>query len=63
MKRQMQKVLNALQGKRWNWPDEQNRWQTGKPKVTASPKTRFTATGPSKRTKNKRAAKALRGRH
>ena len=63
MKRQMQKVLNALQGRHYQWPDEQNRWQTNKPKVTASSKTRFTPTGPSKRTKNKRAAKALRGSH
>lgn len=62
MKKQMQKVLNALQGKRWNWPDEQNRWQTGKSPVKASPKTLFTPTGPSKRTKNKRAAKAQRSR-
>jgi hypothetical protein len=54
--------LQANKAWNWQWPDEKNRWFTNLKPVTAAPETRFTSTGPSKRTKAKRAARKRKGR-
>lgn len=42
---------------RWAWPNERNCWRTSQSGKWSPPKTKFTATGPSKRTIAKRAAR------
>lgn len=49
-------------GKPWKHPDKHGQWHTGLDPVKASPATRFTSTGPSKRIKSRRVARASRGR-
>lgn len=63
MDNQMRKALNRTRGVRWQWPGEglldRNCWPTEK-----KPRGKSQAySGPSKKTLNKRAAKALRGRN
>lgn len=56
MKRAMQQAVNKAQGKRWQWPGERNMWNTGKKRARGKMEA---YSGPSKRTRAKRAAKAL----
>ena len=55
----MTTTLHQAQAWNWVWPDEKNRWATGgaKPKGVTQP-----YSGPSKRTRAKRAAKRARAR-
>lgn len=57
------RFLQAKRAWNWKWPENGNCWQTRSTLMQGAPKTCFTATGPSKRTLRKRAAKAARGRH
>ena len=56
------KYLQDHKAWNWQWPDNKGRWNTGAKKCSAPQCTRFTPTGPSKKTLGKRAAKALKGR-
>lgn len=46
----------------WKWCDQRGRWETHQPRTKANPKTRWTPTGPSKRTQRRRAARRARRR-
>lgn len=54
------KVLQNARAWNWQWPDERGRWGTGLSPRRGDPRTRFTSMGPSKRTVNRRAARARR---
>lgn len=60
------RVARILQAKRawnWQWCDNRNRWQTSSTQPKAAVETCYTATGPSKRTVMRRAARSARRRH
>lgn len=58
----MRRAISAIQGRHWKRPDSKGRWNT-KAVVKRAPQcTKYTPTGPSKRTKARRAGRQRGGK-